>query len=336
MINKFKKLVDAHIKGDDVLQEAVETVKSIIDVGDITFNPDAMKPESIGLLRESLKHIECKSIKVIAPYAEAIYNGRIKELNIVESINKNFMVLEDDNLIYGFVRFRIPNSPAAVDVSSESVKEAIRIRDFIKFDKPILKQDVKESFIRKAIPKDKDFSKVDNLDELHSKIHAFTIVESITTGTRPENWQIELHRQIKDAMDAKSVSHFSCSELDHLSENLKIDELITLKTIIEKLGNVSIRRPILSIVGESVKSGIFDTIDFNLNWPSWDTKFIALVDKRIREALPQNLKYRINLNVDDDGGLVDIMPLCDMSLTINIGEAYKSKLGELKKARDNE
>ena len=106
-IKLFKQFITDFENGKNVIMEAVPVVKRILESNEVTFNAENMKKHSLELLRECLKKIECKSLILEAPYAEAIYQDKMNEVYLNESIKDNgFMVLEDNSMVYGFVRFK--------------------------------------------------------------------------------------------------------------------------------------------------------------------------------------------------------------------------------------
>lgn len=105
LLKQFRIYVSKHKQGEDIIDKAIPIVESIIKDNVVTFDTENMSNDSISLLRECLKKIKCESIILDAPLAEGIYTNKINEIELKESHNE-FCLLEDKNMIYGFVRLR--------------------------------------------------------------------------------------------------------------------------------------------------------------------------------------------------------------------------------------
>jgi len=338
---------------ENVLKTGEKLLKRILELNEITFHPDLMKPSSKRFLRQTLRRIINTGIELPAPQGELIFNGK-KTATVTAEENKNlekmnFLISGD--YVWGFIRFQEPEKITKEDFESYynehriteselrcSMRQKIfddlenfylyRIREFIPFEKPKpipgslkIVQD-KRLFASTFLPKDWNLQKLTDqqLIQLHAQIHAQARKYSLETGKQPPEWMIDQHILIMEEMRRRGLEHRPQTELDELSlEFFKKKEIKENAIFLKDLLNLwqdgfEVRKPLLCFVGGSCVSGWGNDIDINVNWPSWDKKFLDILEFRLKSMIPPEWRDKIHLIPDYRGPFTNYVPFANLKV----------------------
>jgi hypothetical protein len=356
---------------ESIIEISKHIVEKMIESNNITFHPDQMKAESKELLLKCMEEIIDSGPYLSPPYGELVFENQktaIVKTEKDDRLEKMGLLISGD-YAYGFIRCREcekidlkefdkrakEHRLTESEVDDKNELYYYSIREFIKFDDPRRIESEnnndlgKRFFESTCTPKDWDLSKLDNkeLMFMHSDIHNESISYSKISEEKPPNWMIKRHDFIITEMQSRGLKHNSITELDRLSNSINANS-IRLRDLNHFLnGETILRVPFLSIMGESCKTGHNEKIDLNLNWPEYDHNFIKLIESKIKELLPDDLKESVKLIPDSEGNETILIPIAELSvrfikpknrimMSCNKGDLNKLRLDEIEKLRGEE
>ena len=208
-----------------------------------------------------------------------------------------------------------------------------KIREFLAFGKP-KKIEIPRGVQRWAkdvrffestfMPKDWDLQKISNTEliKIHAEIHDEARRFSLDTSKPPPEHIIDRHTLIIEEMRRRNLEHRPHTELDRLSLKwLDKTELTETSVKLSDLMNLwqegfDVRFPLLSFVGGACVSGWGKDIDINVNWPSSDTKFLDILEFRLKSFVPPEYRDKIHLVPDYRGPFTNYVPFASLRVSM--------------------
>jgi len=329
---------------ENVVESATELVKRILELGEVTFQIDQMKTETLGLLRECLAGTIRGGPYLDPPHGELIWTGKKQAIVYRCKFDRltEMGLLSSGNLAYGFVRCYESEQinkdefvkrfeehrTAESEVGQRENLYYYKIREFIPFENPkeigpIRMIESIKFFESTFLPKDWNLQKLSDAEiiKLHAEIHGESAGFSQETGKPPHEGIIDKHTLIIEEMRRRKLEHRPVTELDRLSlkfvtetkdgldDKVKLSELMNFWQ-----DGFAIRNPFLSFIGGSVVSGWGKDIDIHINHDSSDTKFLDAVNFRLQSFLPPKLKDKIHLISDYTGPFTNYVPFAILKI----------------------
>jgi len=354
---------------ENIIESTKKIISKILELNIITFHPDQMKTNSRELLVECLESIVTTGSYLSPPYGELIYdNQKTAIVKCEKNDNLESMgLLISGDYAYGYIRCRECEQINLLEFDKREKEHRLTeseidkqnelyyysIREFIRFEQPRKLDDIKPTemgdkfFESTCTPKDWDLSKLNNdeLMKMHSDIHNTVKSFSIDTTDGPKKWMINRHDFILQEMCSRDIQHNSITELDKASNECKPSiKLSDLNSVLN--GDLILRVPFLSIMGESCKTGHCENVNININWSEFDVDFIKLIESELKKILPDGLKDRINIIPDKAGNETTLIPIAELSIkfidvkdrimmSCKQGDLQEKRLEEIKILRES-
>lgn len=291
LVKLIDNLDDYFKSNEQIIDLCVKIVDRLIKNDVVTFDVDSLDKKTRQILVECITKLVVGSVELFD--AEMIWFNNIND-GIIND-NKGFYILNSQRISFGLIR--------TIDD---------RIREFIPFNNPFILDCKYDSLM----PIDYDLSKLkkSELMRLHWECHDDARIHAIQTKEKPCQWIVKKHIYIIKEMKKRNIEHIEYCELDRISNDIKINNDVSLKGFIENFPvDEVLSYPLLSIQGNSVLSGIDSKIVINVNWPEYDTKFYDKLNAIVENSLPK-YKDRVVFTPDKAGHKDYFLPIATLNI----------------------
>lgn len=320
---------------------AVKVIGEILKRGKTTFRPKSQLNTTTEMLRRVLPRVVKRGLILVEPFGELIADGR-KTLTVKSRPFKamtEYHHLIQNNRSLGFVRHhpgreidlkefarlekqhRISDTQRKKDWPNRKTLWALKVRDLILFEQPkrIRPMRGQHAFIERVklletlISEDTHTQSLSDMElvTLHGMLHS----EWGTTGNPGKMGRDEIlsaHRDVLGELRSRGLEHRPKDDLDRLCLGIEPGDIL-LKDVRKVLTHpISIKKPLIAIVGGVAVSGKGKDLDLWVNWPEADRDFIGALLFRIKSMLPR--EWNVHLVADTRGPFTNFIPLAELQV----------------------